>query len=233
MSAYLALFTARLQRGITALIAWSLPFLIRRSLNRDLHGVYAKGDWDGLSPRGAILAANHHSWWDLYLAWFIGQKLGRPLTGLVLPETLTKFPFFRGIGGISTTELREALRRLRRGELLIVFPEGEVRAAGHVGVLQPGLGFLALRAAVPVYPVAICAVMRGAQRPEVFIILGDTVAPDEVAGALNGLLEGLERELAQADPEKPLPGFTCWSGGAASANEQAAWVGKLLGRRVR
>ena len=231
MNAYLASFTARLRARITALIAWGLPFLIRRSLNHDLHGVYAKGDWNGLSPVGALLAANHHSWWDLYLAWFIGQKLGRPLSGLVLPETLKQFPFFRGIGGVSTTELREALRRLRRGELLIVFPEGEVRPAGHVGALQPGLGFLAARAGVPVYPVAIRAVMRGAQRPEIFIVLGGAVAPDEVAGALNRLLGELEADLAQADPEKLLPGFTCWSGGAASTNERAAWVGKLLGRR--
>ncbi len=233
MNAYFASLAARLRARLTALIAWSLPFLIRRSLARDLHGVYAKGDWNGLSPGGAVLAANHHSWWDAYLAWFIGQKLRRPLSGLMLPETLGQFPFFRQLGAVPTTELREALRRLQRGELLVVFPEGELRSAGYVEVLQPGLGFLASRAAVPVYPVAIRAVLRGAQRPEVFIILGDAVAPEEVAGALNGLLAGLGRELAQANPEKPLPGFVCWRGGAASTNEQAAWVGKLLGRRAR
>ncbi len=233
MTAYLASLKQRGQTLITALIASSLPLLIRRSLKRDLHGVYAKGDWDGLSPGGALLAANHHSWWDLYLAWFIGQQLGRPLSGLVLPETLEQFPFFRGIGGVSTNELREALRRLRRGEVMIVFPEGELRAAGRVDALQPGLGFLASRAAVPVYPVAIRTVLRGAQRPEVFIILGDAVSSDEVAGALNRLLGGLERDLTQADPEAPLPEFTRWSGGAASTNERAAWVGKLLGGRVR
>ncbi len=233
MKAYLASLAARLQGRLTALVALSLPFLIRRSLNHDLHGVYAKGNWSALSPGGALLGANHHSWWDLYLAWFIGQKLGRPLSGLILPETLTKFPFFRAIGGVPTNELREALRRLRRGELLIVFPEGELRAAGRVGALQPGLGFLAARAPAPVYPVAVRAMMRGAQHPEVFIVLGDAVSPDEVAGALNELLGGLEAELARADPEKPLPGFTCWSGGAASTNERVAWVGRLLGRRKR
>ena len=233
MNAYLASLAARLRSRLTALIGWTLPFLIRRSLTRDLHGVYVKGRWDALPPGGALLAANHHSWWDLYLAWFIGQKLRRPLSGLMLPETLGQFPFFRKLGAVPTTELREALRRLRRGELLIVFPEGELRPAGHVGALQPGLGFLAARAGVPVYPVAIRAVMRGAQRPEVFIVLGDAVAPAEVAGTLNALLAGLGRELAHADPEKLLPGFVCWRGGAASTNEQAAWVGKLLGRRAR
>ena len=231
MSAYLASLVLKLRALITALIGGSLPFLIRRSLRRDLHGVYARGFSAKLPPSGALLAANHHSWWDVYLAWLIGQKLRRPLSGLILPETLAQFPFFRNIGAIPTTELREALRRLRRGELLIVFPEGELRAAGTVGDLQPGLGFLASRAGVPVYPVAIRAVLRGAQRPEVFIALGDAVLPDEVAGALNELLGGLERELACSNPEKPLPGFELWSGGAASTNERAAWVGKLFGRR--
>ena len=229
---YLAFLGERLRVLVTAVIAWTLPFLIRRSLKRDLHGVYARGAWDAL-PAGALLAANHHTWWDLYLAWLIGQKLGRPLSGLILPETLEQFPFFRQIGAIPTTELREALRRLRRGERLIVFPEGELRAAGQVGRLEPGLAFLASRAPAPVYPVALRAVMRGAQRPEVFIVLGEVVSPGEVAAALNELLAGLEAELARADPEAPLPGFTCWSGGAASTNERAAWVGKLLGRRVR
>ena len=231
MSAYLASLALKLRALVTALIGGSLPFLIRRSLRRDLHGVYARGFSAKLPPGGALLAANHHSWWDVYLAWLIGQKLRRPLSGLILPETLQQFPFFRSIGGVPTTELREALRRLRRGELLIVFPEGELRAAGTVGAVQPGLGFLASRAAVLVYPVAIRAVLRGAQRPEVFIVLGEAVLPDEIVGALNGLLGGLERELAHADPEKPLPGFDLWSGGAASTNERAAWVGKLFRRR--
>ena len=231
MSTYLASLVVKVRALITALIAWSLPSLIRRSLRRDLHGVYARGFADKLPPSGALLAANHHTWWDLYLAWLIGQKLGRPLSGLILPETLGQFPFFRGIGAVPTTELREALRRLRRGELLVLFPEGELRAAGTVGAVQPGLDFLASRAAVPVYPVAIRAVMRGAQRPEVFVVLGDAVSPGEVAGALNGLLGGLERELAHADPERPLPGFALWSGGAVSTNERAAWLGKLFGRR--
>ena len=233
ITAYLASLKEKSQRLLTALIAWSLPFLIRRSLERNLHGVYARGAWDVLaaSAGGALLAANHHSWWDLYLVWLIRHKLRRPLSGLILPETLEQFPFFRNIGAIPTSELREALRRLRRGDLLVVFPEGELRAAGTVGEVRPGLGFLASRAAVPIYPVAIRTVMRGAQRPEVFIILGEAVSAGEVAGSLNALLGGLERELAHADPERPLLGFEAWSGGAASTNERVAWVGKLFGRR--
>ncbi len=210
-------------------IGWALPYLIRRSLRRGLHGVYAKGAWDELPSGGVLLAANHHTWWDLYLVWFVGQRLKRPLSGLILPETLRQFPFFRSIGAVPTTELREVLRRLGRGELVVVFPEGELRPAGPVGTLEPGLSFLAGRARVPVYPVAIRAVMRGAERPEIYLALGGPVEPSEVAAALTGLLAGLGADLQRAEPEGPLPGFVRWSGGERSTNERTSWVSRWLG----
>lgn len=229
MRAYLQALWSRLRALLTAGIGLALPRLMRRSFRRGLHGVYARGAWDALPLGGALLALNHHTWWDLYLAWLIGQRLGRPLSGLILPETLRQFPFFRAVGAVPTTELREVLRRLSRGELVVVFPEGGLRAAGRVGVLEPGLEFLAQRAGVPVYPVAIRAVMRGAERPEVFLVLGRATEPASVAAALTHLLAELEAELAVTDPERPLPDFVSWSGGAANTNERAAWVGKLLG----
>lgn len=220
------------QARITGLIAWVLPWVIRRSLRRGLHGVYARGAWDALPRGGVLLAANHHTWWDLYLAWLVGQRLGRPLSGLILAETLARFPFFRAIGAVPTTQLREVLRRLGRGELLVIFPEGELRPAARVEVIAPGLEFLAGRSGAPVYPVAVRGVLRGAQRPEIFMVLGQATPPAGVKAALNDLLAGLEAELAAADPETPLPGFTLWSGGASSTHERTAWLGKLLGRRT-
>jgi hypothetical protein len=230
--AYLRGLPLRAGARLNALIGRALPWLIRRALRRELHGVYASGAWAALPPTGALLAANHHTWWDLYLAWLVKRRLGRPLSGLILPETLRRFPFFRAIGALPTTELREALRRVGRGELLIIFPEGRLCPPGRVAELEPGLAFLARRAQVPVYPLAIRAVMRGAQRPEVFLRLGEAVAPDEVRGALDALLAELEAEISRTDPEAPLPGFERWSGGARSAHERTAWVGKLLRRET-
>lgn len=229
MRAYLQGLVPRFRRGLTAVIGRALPYLIRRSVRRGLRGVYARGAWDALPPGGVLLAANHHTWWDLYLAWSIGQRLKRPLSGLILPETLRQFPFFRSIGAVPTTELREVLRRLGRGELVVVFPEGELRPAGPVGALEPGLAFLAGRARVPVYPVAIRAAMRGAERPEVFLALGSPVEPSEVAAALTGLLAELEADLQRYDPEQPPPGFVRWSGGGGSTNERTSWVSWWLG----
>lgn len=229
MRAYLHGLVPRFRTGLTTAVGWALPYLMRRSLRRGLHGVYAKGEWDALPPGGVLLAANHHTWWDLYLSWLIGQRLNRPLGGLIQPETLRQFPFFRRVGAVPTTELRSVLRRLAHGELFIVFPEGELRPAGPVGALGPGLAFLAERARVPVYPVAIRAVMRGAERPEVFLALGGPVEPAEVAAALTALLGRLEADLQRADPEQPPAGFVRWSGGERSTNERASWVSRWLG----
>ena len=228
INAYLTDLRARTVERVVELIARVLPWVIRRSLRRGLHGVYARGAWDAL-PNGVLLAANHHSWWDPYLGWLLGQTLNRPLSGVMRAETLDSFPFFRGQGAISTTEVRGVLRRLRGGEDVMIFPEGELRAVGRVKAVEPGLAFLAERAGVPVYPVALRVTVRGAEHPEGFLLLGDATPPEQVGDALNTLLETLEAELSAADPEAPLPGFTLWSGGAQSTHERTAWVGKLLG----
>lgn len=233
MMAYLAGLRERMTALLTALIAWSLPWVIRASLRRGLRGVYVRGAWDTLPAGGVLLAANHHAWWDPYLAWLIGQRLKRPLSGLMLTETVERFPFFRPHGALPTTAVREALRRLARGELLILFPEGGIRVAGQVERLKPGLEFLARRAGVPVYPVAFRVVLRGSQYPEAFLLLGEPVSPAEVEASLNSLLEGLEADLRVADPETPVPGYVPWRTGALSLHERVAWLGTLLRRGPR
>lgn len=225
--------TGRLQALLVRLIAFCLPWIIRRSLRGGLHGVYARGPWGALPEGGFILAANHHAWWDPYLAWFIGRHLKRPLSGLMLDATVDRFPFFRAHGALKTTEVREALRRLARGEILIVFLEGGLRPPGKVEGTRRGLAFLAQRAGVPVLPLALRVAVRGAQHPEALLSLGTPVTPAElekggVEGAVNTLLEELEMMIRRADPEAPPPGFERWLGGARSAHERTAWVGRVF-----
>jgi 1-acyl-sn-glycerol-3-phosphate acyltransferase len=55
-----------------------------------------------------------------------------------------------GLGGI-----KETLKRLKRQELVLMFPEGTRTRDGEVGKLKPGFCALARRAAVPLIPVAI------------------------------------------------------------------------------
>jgi len=209
-------------------IARSLPFIVRRSLRQGLHAVWARGDWAALPKGGVILAANHHSWWDAYLAWLVMQRSNHEASGVMRGAQLETFPFFRLLGAISEREVREALRRLGRGHLLVIFPEGALRQAGAVGELHRGVTFLARRAKVPIFPLALRVVMRGAQQPEAVLVLGEKLELDtsellnEVGLELNHLLRNIDRDVASAHPEEPLPGYTPWLAGRRSFNERVA-----------
>ncbi len=70
-----------------------------------------------------------------------------------LIESLDAIPIDRdgsGLGG-----LKETLKRLKRGEMVLIFPEGTRTTDGKVARLKPGFCALARRAGVPLLPVAI------------------------------------------------------------------------------
>ena len=67
--------------------------------------------------------------------------------------SLNAFPVRRG--SADTGALKEALRRLKRGGQLVVFPEGTRTGDGRVGPFLPGVALLARRAAEWVVPVVI------------------------------------------------------------------------------
>ncbi len=222
-----ALVTSELEVWISR----ALPWMVNRSLRTGLHGIWAKGDWAGLPAGPYILAANHHSWWDLYLVWRLRDKLQRTMIGFMDEETLAKFRFFRLQGVVSRTEVRLALRRLTRGDVLQIFPEGELRQAGGVKKLEPGLSFLARHAGVPVYPLALRVVMRGAERPEAFVVLGERLNGDDLLArfkvAINLLLSDLDGLVADSNPETPLEGFKAWTTPTQRFDERLAWLKKV------
>ena len=225
------LFTEELERWIVR----SMPLIIRRSLRSGLHGVYTQGDWDALPKRGYIIAANHHSWWDAYLVWLIKRRVAQPLGGLMGEAQLSRFRFFRRMGVLSQREVREALRRLERGEAMIIFCEGGIRPAGEVKKVEEGVAFLAQKANVPVYPLALRVVMRGAQHPEALLVLGERLEfiedratlSEEVKVKLNALLQTVDQTLQRANPEVPPPGYEAWLTGPESFHERMGWVARL------
>ena len=81
-------------------------------------------------------------------------------------ETLFRFPGFRHFissldaipidrEGTGLSGLKETLRRLKRGELVLVFPEGTRTPDGRVQPIKPGFVAVARRAGTPVLPVAM------------------------------------------------------------------------------
>ena len=111
---------------------------------------------------GGLLCANHQSFLDPPLIGsscpkrmnFLARKtlFDHPVLGWVI-GWLDAIPLERdglGIGG-----LKEALRRLKGGELVLIFPEGTRSRDGELQPLQPGFCALARRGKVPILPVAI------------------------------------------------------------------------------
>lgn len=230
---------ARLEGIVERGIAAAMPGLIRRALRRELGAVWGRGDGAALPAGGTLLAANHHSWWDGYLGWLLRERLGRPLSVMMATEQLERFRFFRRLGAIGHRQPREALRRLAAGELVLLFPEGRLRQAGTVGALEPGLAWLARRAAVPIVPLALRVVMRGGEHPEAFVVLGDALPAGGDAEAvsaalrrtLDALLRDIDRIVLETDPEAEPPGFERWLSGRAGAHRRAAWVERVWARR--
>jgi len=112
-----------------------------------------------------LLAVNHQSDID---AVFVGLALARPLRYMtkaekfrlpILPHVISRlgaFPIERGQadrGGIEAV-----LGFLRAGEAVVVFPEGDPFREMHA--FRPGVGMVAVRAGVPVTPVAIVGAER-------------------------------------------------------------------------
>lgn len=143
-----------------------LWYLLLQALSRDLCAVFfhlrVRGRRHVPLEGGALLVSNHQSFLDPVL---VGVGLRRRLNYLAR-ETLFRFAAFRwliysldaipiqreglGLGGI-----KETLRRLRRGEAVLLFPEGTRTRDGLVGPLRPGFCALVRRAGVPVVPVRI------------------------------------------------------------------------------
>jgi 1-acyl-sn-glycerol-3-phosphate acyltransferase len=111
---------------------------------------------------GALICANHQSYFDPPL---VGLTCGRRLTylgrqtlfanWLLAPiiRFMDTIPIDREGGGLSG--LKETLRRLKRGDMVLIFPEGTRTRDGELQPLKPGFCAVARRSHVPLVPVAL------------------------------------------------------------------------------
>jgi 1-acyl-sn-glycerol-3-phosphate acyltransferase len=207
------------------LIAALLPFLMVRSLRHGLAGVW--GLATATKPAaGAVLVANHHSWWDGYLLWWTVRRSQRHVAMIIDARTLARFPFFRRLGGIAPEEARAAARRVERGEWLVVFPEGALTPPGRLAPFARGAQAISRWARAPVVPVGIRVVMRARQRPEAYLRVGESLPPgtsaEDQRAAVAALLALVDADVERADEaEAPLPGYEPWLAGAPSTDERA------------
>lgn len=111
---------------------------------------------------GGLVCSNHQSFLDPPL---IGLTCDRRMNYLAR-DTLFKVPVLSPVmsyldtipidrEGTGLSGLKETLKRLKRGELVLIFPEGTRTRDGEVGLLKPGFCSVARRSGVPLIPIGM------------------------------------------------------------------------------
>lgn len=155
-----------------------LLFLVERLYVAFMFRWRANGRCPYPESSGALILSNHRSPIDPLMAWMnshlrhdeharstrvIGYLMAREyyeqpgLTGWI-SRAMQSIPVDRDGHDMGPT--REAVRRLQRGELIGIFPEGGINTGDGLKAANPGIAFLALKAGVPVIPVYIHGVPR-------------------------------------------------------------------------
>jgi len=111
---------------------------------------------------GVILASNHLSYFDPIV---LGLLTPRKINFMAKEELFENFLFrllITKLGAfpvkrerVDKTVYQKVLDLLKKGELLVLFPEGTRSWEGKLGRLQQGTARIALRANVPLVPVII------------------------------------------------------------------------------
>lgn len=114
-----------------------------------------------------IIAPNHCSYLDPPLVGVAVPRICHsmskeelfrvPLLGWWITR-LHVFPVKRG--GADRAALRHALQVLKRGEVLVIFPEGTRTRDGRLGPAQPGIGLIAVKSGAPILPLYIDGTFR-------------------------------------------------------------------------
>lgn len=147
---------------------------------------------------GAIYISNHQSFLDPMLMSF---ALQRPMNYMAR-DTLFTSPMFRWLisslnsfpvrrGTADTRAIKEAIRRLKNGGTLCIFPEGTRTRDGTIGPFLPGISVLAQRAAAWTVPTLIDGAFEAWPRMRKLPSMGDVIVryaepiPQETARSMS------------------------------------------------
>ncbi|MBI1902208.1 MAG: 1-acyl-sn-glycerol-3-phosphate acyltransferase [Planctomycetia bacterium] len=182
---------------------------------------------------GAILVSNHQSYLDPVL---VGIGACRYPTMLARRELFGFAPLrwlIRSLNGIpidrdgaDVAAVKETLRRLKRGQVVVLFPEGTRTRDGRVTPLRSGFAMLARRAGVPIVPVAIDGAWqawprtRVLPRPETMQVeYGLPILPEEY--------EGLNDEQLLAETQRRLE--ACFALASQKRTRRGGWLTRPRG----
>lgn len=159
---------------------------------------------------GVLVCSNHQSHFDPLL---VGSSLNRRLNYLAR-RTLFDVPVIKWLiayldaiplerSGLGIAGIKETLRRLKRGEPVLIFPEGTRSSDGEIAPLKPGFCALARRSGCPLLPVAIDGAYQAWPKSQKFpsfrriaMVVGEPIMPEEIAGLNDDdLVAELQRRL--------------------------------------
>lgn len=165
---------------------------------------------------GVLIVCNHQSFLDPILAAVGMPRAFHPMAretlfhpapcGWVI-RSLHAFPVRRATADL--TAIREALRRLKGGAVVLVFPEGTRTRDGSIGRLQGGPATIAAHAGVPIVPMVIDGAFeswpkdRLLPRPhKVRVACGRPMSPEEAgAGDPETVMDRLRQQMVELQAE--------------------------------
>ncbi|HMB08044.1 MAG TPA: lysophospholipid acyltransferase family protein [Isosphaeraceae bacterium] len=158
-------------------------------------GLRATGHRHRTFDGGALLVSNHLSYLD---AFVLGIPLGFPLNYIARSTLFLPLlgPLIRSVGGfpirregMGASGLKETLRRVRDGGVVLLFPEGTRSRDGELAELKSGIAVLAARAKVPIIPAGLAGTFEAWPRNRPFplshpirVHYGPPILPEELAG---------------------------------------------------
>jgi 1-acyl-sn-glycerol-3-phosphate acyltransferase len=168
---------------------------------------------ENIPKSGAVLVvSNHQSHFDPPL---VGIGSSRRMNYLAR-DTLFRFGPFGWLihsvdaipidrEGLGLTGLKEALRRLERGEMVLIFPEGTRTRDGRQAPFHPGFTVLAARTKAAILPVGIEGAFDCWPRRRKFplpgtihVRFGPPIFPEDIAGRdERELVAEIERRVSQ------------------------------------
>jgi 1-acyl-sn-glycerol-3-phosphate acyltransferase len=182
------------QRTLTQRVGYDMLRVLARGVAVGLFGLRVVGRQNWPQRGGALVCANHQSHFDPPL---VGLTCPRRMNYLArdtlfrtpgfkqLIEFLDAIPIDREGGGLAG--LKETLRRLKAGELVLIFPEGTRSHDGEVAPLKPGFVAVARRSRVPLVPVGIDGAYQAWPRTaplprlaRIAVVIGEPITPQQV-----------------------------------------------------
>ena len=161
---------------------------------------------ENIPDKGAIIVApNHKSYWDPPV---IGTAVNNRIIHYMAKEELFKNPIFGWVirqfgtfpvkrGTVDRQAVRQAVRELKSGNPLGIFPEGTRIKREGLGRFHSGMASLALMTGTPVVPVAVIGTMDLPKKNgPLAVLIGKPIEvkkerpTDEKVAELNDIVKG-------------------------------------------